>query len=114
MTPTPTTASSAGCAPCPPRSRCTKAANGKWGRSLTLLPQEQQQILEQRRAEQQTDEWKQRYDARARVEGTISQAVRRTRLRRTPCQGQNKTHLANVLCATWLLSTMGILPGPNP
>lgn len=90
----------ADCDPCPLRPRCTKAANGKWGRSLTLLPREQQQILEQRRAEQQTDAWKERYDARAGVEGTISQAVRRTRLRRTPYQGQHKTHLANILSAT--------------
>ncbi|MEN3586714.1 IS1182 family transposase [Streptomyces sp. ZYX-F-203] len=92
----------ADCDPCPLRARCTKAANGKWGRSLTLLPQDQQQILEQRRAEQQTDAWKGRYDARAGVEGTISQAVRRTRLRRTPYRGQDKTHLANVLSATAL------------
>ncbi|MEV0938739.1 IS1182 family transposase [Streptomyces phaeochromogenes] len=90
----------ADCDACPLRPRCTKAANGKWGRSLTLLPQKQQQILEQRRAEQQTDAWKERYDARAGVEGTISQAVRRTRLRRTAYRGQSKTHLANVLCAT--------------
>lgn len=92
----------ADCDPCPLRARCTKAANRKWGRSLTLLPQDQQQILEQRRAEQQTDAWKERYDARAGVEGTISQAVRRTRLRRTPYRGQDKTHLANVLSATAL------------
>ncbi|MFE2967376.1 IS1182 family transposase [Streptomyces sp. NPDC059340] len=92
----------ADCDPCPLRQRCTKAANGKWGRSLTLLPREQQQILEERRAEQQTDEWKARYDVRAGVEGTISQAVRRTHLRRTPYQGQHKTHLANVLSATAL------------
>lgn len=45
----------ADCGPCPLRPSCTKAANGKWGRSLTLLPREQQQILEQRRADQQTD-----------------------------------------------------------
>ncbi|MFG2386464.1 transposase [Streptomyces avermitilis] len=90
----------ADCDPCPLRPRCTKAANGKWGRSLTLLPREQQQILEQRRAEQQTDTWKERYDARAGVEGTISQALRRTRLRRTPYQGLHKTHLANILSAT--------------
>ncbi|MFG2520165.1 IS1182 family transposase [Streptomyces sp. NPDC048527] len=92
----------ADCDPCPLRARCTKAANGKWGRSLTLLPREQQQILEERRAEQQTDEWKARYDVRAGVEGTISQAVRRTHLRRTRYQGQHKTHLANVLSATAL------------
>ncbi|MFE7753390.1 IS1182 family transposase [Streptomyces sp. NPDC057428] len=90
----------ADCAPCPLRSRCTKAANGTWGRSLTLLPREQQEVLARQRSEQQTAEWKARYDIRAGVEGTISQAVRRTRLRRTPYRGQPKTHLANVLSAT--------------
>ncbi|WP_327576250.1 IS1182 family transposase [Streptomyces sp. NBC_00145] len=92
----------ADCDPCPLRARCTKAANGKWGRSLTLLPRKQQQILEERRAEQQTDAWKERYAVRAGVEGTISQAVRRTHLRRTPYRGQSKTHLANILSATAL------------
>ena len=90
----------ADCNPCPLRSRCTKAANGKWGRSLTLLPREQHELLAQQRAEQQTAQWKARYDIRAGIEGTISQAVRRTRLRRTPYRGQPKTHLANVLSAT--------------
>lgn len=88
------------CAVCPVRDKCTRAANGKWGRSLTLLPREQQQILEQRRADQQTDAWKQRYDTRAGVEGTISQAVRRTGIRRTHYTGLPKTHLGNVLAAT--------------
>ncbi|MFJ1554720.1 transposase [Streptomyces mirabilis] len=92
----------ADCIACPLRPRCTKAANGKWGRSLTLLPREQQQILEERRAEQQTDLWKERYDVRAGVEGTISQADRRTHLRRTPYRGQSKTRLANILSATAL------------
>jgi hypothetical protein len=55
----------ADCIACPLKPMCTKAANGKWGRSLTLLPREQQQILEERRAEQQTDVWKERYDVRA-------------------------------------------------
>lgn len=90
----------ADCAPCPQRARCTKATNGKWGRQLTLLPREQQEVLARQRAEQQTAEWKARYDTRAGVEGTISQAIRRTRLRRTPYRGQAKTHLANVLSAT--------------
>ncbi|MET8647098.1 transposase [Streptomyces sp. NPDC004675] len=67
------------CASCPVREKCTKAANGTWGRSLTLLPQDQQEALEARRREQLADEWQQRYNIRAGVEGTISQAVRRTR-----------------------------------
>jgi transposase len=90
----------ADCRPCPLRSRCTKAANGRWGRSLTLLPREQHELLARQRTEQQTPQWKARYDIRAGIEGTISQAVRRTRLRRTPYHGQAKTHLANVLSAT--------------
>jgi transposase len=88
------------CAVCPVRGTCTKAANGKWGRSLTLLPQDQQEALEDRRREQLTDQWQQRYNIRAGVEGTISQAVRRTRIRRTRYTGLPKTHLGHVLAAT--------------
>ncbi|MEU1406416.1 IS1182 family transposase [Streptomyces sp. NPDC005728] len=88
------------CDPCQARTGCTMAANGRYGRSLTLLPQEQQQVLEQRRHEQQTDEWKARYNVRAGVEGTISQAVRRTGIRRSRYTGLAKTHLGNVLAAT--------------
>ncbi|MEU9015044.1 transposase [Streptomyces sp. NPDC048479] len=88
------------CGPCPLRPRCTKATNGKWGRSLTLLPREQQEVLARQRAEQQTEEWKTRYNIRAGVEGTIAQAARRTHRRRTPYHGQAKTHLANLLSAT--------------
>jgi transposase len=90
----------ADCNPCPLRSRCTTAAHGKWGRSLTLLPRDQHELLARQRAEQQTAEWKARYNIRAGIEGTISQAVRATRLRRTPYHGQAKTHLASVLSAT--------------
>ncbi|MFD7280468.1 transposase [Streptomyces sp. NPDC059862] len=113
--------SAADCRPCPLREHCTRAsATGRYGRSLTLLPRKQQEILEHQRVEQETDAWKKRYDVRAGVEGTISQAVRRTRLRRTPYRGHAKTHLANVLSATvlniirtdaWLNSTP---LGPTP
>jgi len=90
----------AGCGPCPLRPQCTKAAHGRWGRSLTLLSRDQHEILARQRAEQQTPEWKARCNIRAGVEGTISQAVRATRPRRTPYRGQDKTHLASVLPAT--------------
>jgi len=92
----------ADCDACPLRAQCTKAANGKRGRSLTLLSREQHEVLARQRAEQQTPEWKARYNIRAGVEGTISQAVRATRMRRTPYQGLDKTHLASVLNATAL------------
>ncbi|GAB2741568.1 IS1182 family transposase [Kitasatospora kifunensis] len=88
------------CVSCPVREKCTTATNGKWGRSLTLLPRDQQEVLEARRREQLTDEWKQRYDTRAGVEGTISQAVRRTRIRRTRYTGLARTSLGHVLAAT--------------
>ncbi|WP_406419660.1 transposase [Streptomyces sp. NBC_01614] len=88
------------CGSCPVREKCTKAANGKWGRSLTLLPRGQQEALEARRREQLTDEWQQRYNIRAGVAGTISQAVRRTRIRRTRYTGLPKTHLGHVFAAT--------------
>ena len=92
----------ADCDPCPLRAQCTKAAHGKWGRSLTLLSREQQEILARQRSEQQT----------AAMEGPLRHPRRRrghhlpgrprTRLRRTPYHGQHKTHLASVLNATAL------------
>lgn len=89
------------CAGCPVRDQCTTAnINGKWGRSLTLLPADQQQILETRRREQTTDAWRQRYHARAGVEATISQAVRHTGIRRSRYTGTTKTHLGHVFAAT--------------
>ncbi|MGW4516828.1 IS1182 family transposase [Streptomyces sp. NPDC004393] len=88
------------CGSCPVREKCTKAANGTWGRSLTLLPRDQQEALEARRREQLTDEWQQRYNIRAGVESTISQAVRRTRIRRTRFTDLPKTHLGHVFAAT--------------
>jgi hypothetical protein len=92
----------ADCDACPLRPRCTKASHGRWGRSLTLLSRELHEVLVRQRAEQQTPEWKASYDVRAGVEGTISQAVRATRMRTTPYHGQPKAHLASVLNATAL------------
>lgn len=92
----------ADCDACPLRPQCTKAANGRYGRSPTLLSREQHEVLAAQRAEQRTPEWKARYDVRAGVEGTMSQAVRATRMRTTPCHGLSKTHLASVLNAAAL------------
>ncbi|MEV4574830.1 IS1182 family transposase [Nonomuraea jabiensis] len=92
----------ADCGPCPLRAACTRADGHKWGRSLTLLPAAQQQILDRRRHEQQTDGWKARYAVRAGVEGTISQAVRTGNIRRTRYLGLPKTRLAHLLTATAL------------
>lgn len=90
------------CGACPVRTACTQAANGKYGRSLTLLTKPQQQALDQRRREQKTDEWRAEYGVRAGVEGTISQATRITRIRTTPYTGLNKTRLGHIFTATAL------------
>ncbi|WP_435858714.1 transposase [Streptomyces milbemycinicus] len=90
--------SGAGCTNCPAKDICTTAAY----RVLTLLPREEHELLQQRRAEQQTEEWKKRYHTRAGVEGSISQAVRRAGARRTRYRGLAKTSLAQVLTAAAL------------
>ena len=88
------------CAACPVRGKCTTAVNGKWGRGLTLLPADQQRVLETRRREQVTELWQQRYRIRAGVEATISQTTRRTGIRRTRFTGVDKTHLGHLFAAT--------------
>ncbi|MFI6051452.1 IS1182 family transposase [Streptomyces violascens] len=90
------------CDACPVRAQCTTALGGTYGRRLTLLAQPLQQALDQRRHEQESEEWKTAYGARAGIEGTISQAVRVTRTRTTPYQGLPKTRLGHVLIATGL------------
>jgi hypothetical protein len=81
----------ADCTGCLVRSACTNAAaNGKWGRSLTLLPAAQQQILDTRRREQATDQWQDNYHIRAGVEATLSQITQRTGIRRTRYTGKTR------------------------
>jgi transposase len=87
------------CLCCPVRAQCTR---GQEGRTLTLTPPEVHTALLQRRAEQRTPAFVQQYALRAGVEGTISQAVRTTRLRRTPYRGLPKTHLHHVAIAAGL------------
>ncbi|MEU4164056.1 IS1182 family transposase [Actinoplanes sp. NPDC026670] len=91
----------ADCTGCPLRTACTTAAaDSKWGRSLTLLPAAQQEILDIRRREQTTEQWQQDYRIRAGVEATISQITRRTGIRRTRYTGLDKTHLGHLFAAT--------------
>lgn len=86
------------CAPCPVRDQCTRST--RYGRPLTIRPQEQNALLDRVRAEQATEEWKQRYAIRAGVEGTIHQAVAVTGTRRSRYIGLAKTHLAHIFTAT--------------
>ncbi|MGP3970953.1 transposase [Streptomyces sp. 6N223] len=68
-------------------------------RCMAVRLQEQDAVLERFRAEQATDEWKDRCAARAGLEGTIHQAVATAGVRRTRNVGLAKTHLAQVLTA---------------
>jgi len=81
------------CRSCPVHAQCT---HGQGGRTLTLTPPEVHATLVERRAVQRTPAFVQQYALRAGIEGTLSQAVRTTRLRRTPYQGLAKTHLHHV------------------
>lgn len=87
------------CRACPAHDSCTK---GPAGRTLTLRPLEVHRALQERRNAQHTSEFVEQYGRRAGVEGTIGQAIRTTRLRRTPYQGLAKTHLHHVAIATAL------------
>jgi transposase len=87
----------ADCAACPVRARCTQAATGP--RTMKLRPQAQHDALQTARRYQQTATFKERYAARAGVEGTLSQGVRAFTLRHARYLGQAKTHLQHLLIA---------------
>ncbi len=86
------------CAPCPSRGQCTNST--RYGRQLTVRPQDQDAVVERVRAEQTTEEWKAVYAIRSGVEGTVHQAVTATGTRRTRYTGLGKTALARILTAT--------------
>ena len=86
------------CRPCPLKAQCTRAQ--KAGRTLTLRPQEQHLALQQARRQQQSDEFKQRYAARAGIEGTLSQGVSAFGLRWCRYKGLAKTRLQHAITAT--------------
>jgi transposase len=86
------------CARCSANHLCIK--NGRRNpRKLTFLPREEHEWLTSTRAEQQKPEWKDLYNKRAGIEGTISQGVRSAGLRRSRYRGLQKTHLQNVAIA---------------
>jgi hypothetical protein len=72
------------------------------GRTLTLTPPEVHAALVERRAVQRSPAFVQQYAVRAGIEGTLSQALRTTRLRRSPYEGLTKTHLHHVAIAAGL------------
>ena len=75
---------------------CTR---GKGPRRLKLLPPIEHRALQAARQRQTTKDFKEQYAARAGVESTLSQAVRRCGYRATRYLGLAKTHLQHVLTA---------------
>lgn len=85
------------CAPCPARILCTKSKRQR--RKITFRPQSEHQLIQAARTYQQTQGFKDRYAARAGVEGTVSQAVVALNMRRSRYRGHPKTHLQHVVTA---------------
>jgi transposase len=84
------------CQACPLREQCT---DGK-RRSITVRPQEQHEALIQRRARQETIEFKEAYARRAGIEGSISQGVRSCDIRHARYAGLPKTRLQHLATAS--------------
>ena len=79
------------CDDCPARSLC---APGKAGRTLTVSAFHAE--LSARRAEQQTDEFKERLKERSAIEGTISELTRCHGARRARYRGKGKVRLQHL------------------
>jgi transposase len=88
----------ADCLACPARIQCTHSITAP--RELTLHPREAHLALAAARREQRLPDFKERYDKRAGIEGTISQTVCALDMRRSRYIGLAKTHLQHVLTAT--------------
>jgi transposase len=88
------------CLACPVRTACTRSKTS--GRSLTVRPQVQHEAIQAARAHQKTPEFKQAYAVRAGVEGTLSQGVALSGLRRSRYIGCARTHLQHIITAAAL------------
>jgi len=85
------------CFPCPMRVHCSRAKNV--GRTLTLYPKEQYEAQLAARQRQHTEEYRKLYGERAGMESTISQGVRKTKLRYARYIGLARTHLQETASA---------------
>jgi transposase len=79
------------------RNACTKSATT--GRVVPVRPQAAHEALQARREEQATPAFRQAYQTRAGIEGTLSQAVRGMGIRRARYDGVHKTQVQHVLTA---------------
>lgn len=88
------------CTPCPLRARCTRAAREP--RIVGLQSREREEALQAARRTQETDAFRAAYAARAGIESTHAQAMRRCGLRRCRYVGLAKTRLQHVVTAVAL------------
>ncbi len=88
------------CAGCSVRSQCTRARTA--GRELTVRTEAAHTALQAARKQQLTAAFWQAYAARAGIEGTVSQGIRRCDLRQARYIGAAKTRLQHLLIATAL------------
>ena len=85
------------CRPCRLRAQCT--TNASTGRQIVIPAREVYDIQRANRTAQQDPQWKQRYNTRAGIEGTISQATRAHHLRHCRYTGLAKTRVQHALTA---------------
>ncbi len=85
------------CTPCRFRPQCTKAK--KEPRLIGLQEREQYEALQAARQRQTTAEFRQQYAARAGIESTHEQAIRRCGLRWCRYIGSAKAHLQHLVTA---------------
>ena len=87
----------AACRACPARGECTTSA--RRGRQLGVRPRHIHEALTAARAEQADQPWKDRYQIRAGVEGTIRQVTAVTGIRTARYLGLPKTSLEHAAAA---------------
>jgi transposase len=90
------------CGPCPSRARCTRSTAQSPRRTITVRREAEYQALQTAPARAGTADFRKTYAKRAGSEGTLSRAVRRTRLRRTRYVGEARVHLGHLLGAVAL------------
>ena len=83
------------CQSCPAREHCTHSPSEP--RKLTIRPREFHEVLQAARATQDTAEFKDNYAARAGIEGSLSQGIRASGLRRSRYIGLAKTRLQHLI-----------------
>ena len=84
------------CNACPVVTKCTQSATG---RSLSIKPQVEYEATQEARQRQELPEFKEKYHARAGIEGTLSQAVVALGMRKTRYRDPVKVHFQHLTTA---------------